>query len=95
MRLRWLDVGSWPSFAETRSRDEHGNALAAEQYLLSDTANCLVASSDPHHLVATLGVRDLIVIHTPQATLICRADQAERIKDLHKLADAQFGGRYT
>jgi mannose-1-phosphate guanylyltransferase len=93
--LRWLDVGSWPSFAETCPRDKYGNALAANQHLLSDTANCLIASSDPEHLVATLGVRDLIVIHTPQATLICRADEAERIKDLHKLADTQFGGRYT
>ena len=29
MPLRWLDVGSWPSFAETCPHDEQGNALAA------------------------------------------------------------------
>lgn len=95
MPLGWLDVGSWPSFAETCPKDEQGNALAAERRLLDETAGCLVASSDPEHLIATIGCRDLVVIHTPDATLICRADMAEKIKDLQKQIEAQFGGRYT
>ena len=45
MPLRWLDVGSWPSLAETCPRDEHGNALAAERTLLMDTRGCLAASA--------------------------------------------------
>ena len=95
MRLRWLDVGSWPSFAETCAQDAQGNALAAPRRLLCDSARCLVASNDPEHLVAVVGCQDLVVIHTPDVTLVCRADMAEKIKDAHKLADAQFGGRYT
>jgi mannose-1-phosphate guanylyltransferase len=95
MPLEWLDVGSWPSFAETCRRDERGNALAAKRHLLDQTEACLVASSDPEHLVAMIGCRDLVVIHTPNATLVCRADMAERIKEVQKQVEARFGGKYT
>jgi len=95
MNLRWLDVGSWPAFAETCPKDQQGNALAAPRHLLYETSDCLVASSDPDHLIATIGCRGLVVIHTPNATLICPAEQAEKIKQLHKLVDDQFGGEYT
>jgi len=95
MPLKWLDVGSWPSYAQTCPHDECDNALAAEKHLLLDTSNCLVASSEPEHLVATIGCHDLIVIHTGSATLICPADKAEQIKELHERLEKQFGERYT
>ncbi len=95
MPVRWLDVGSWPAFARTCPRDEWENALAADRHLLLDTSNCLVVSDDADHLVATIGCRDLIVVHTAAATLVCPADQAERIKELCKLVEAQFGGGYA
>ncbi|MGO8751020.1 MAG: mannose-1-phosphate guanylyltransferase [Thermoguttaceae bacterium] len=95
MRLRWLDVGSWPAFAETCPHDADGNALAAQRRLLHETRDCLVASSDPEHLIATIGCRDLVVIHTPNATLVCRADMAEKIKDVQKQVETEFGPRYT
>ena len=55
MPLRWLDVGSWPSFAQTCPHDEQGNALAAGRTLLLDTRGTLAASSDPKHLIAAIG----------------------------------------
>jgi mannose-1-phosphate guanylyltransferase len=95
MQLEWIDVGSWPSFAETRPHDADGNALAAGKHLLLDTKGCLIASSEPQHLVATIGCEDMIVIHTDRATLVCPADQAQRIKDLQKVVDERFGSDYT
>jgi mannose-1-phosphate guanylyltransferase len=95
MPLRWLDVGSWPSFAQTCPKDSHGNALAAERHLLFGTAGCLVASSDPEHLIAAIGCRDLVVVHTKDATLICRAEMAEEIKEVHQMVEARFGSRHT
>src|SRR5690606_33970695 len=65
MELNWLDVGSWPAFAKTCVADEQGNATGACQHLLHDTRNTLVTSSDPNHLIATIGCDDLIIIHTP------------------------------
>ena len=93
MPLKWLDVGSWPFFAQTCARDADGNAIAA-RHLLRGTKNTLVASNDPKHLIATIGCEDLIIIHTPDATLVCRADQAEAIKEMHKLVGEQFGSEY-
>lgn len=91
MRLKWVDVGSWNAFANVCPRDDQGNALAAARHLLLKTKRSLVASSDPNHLVATLGCEDMIVIHTPEATLVCRADQAELIKELHGQVAERFG----
>jgi len=91
MPLSWLDVGSWPMFAGTCPQDGQGNALGAGRSILVDTKSTLVASSDPRHLIATIGCDDLIVIHTPEATLVCRKDRAEAIKELHKKVGEQFG----
>ena len=91
MPLKWVDVGSWNAFAETCPHDENGNALGAAQHLLLHTKRTLVASSDPKHLIATLGCEDLIIVHTPDTTLVCRADQAENIKELHKLVGQKHG----
>jgi mannose-1-phosphate guanylyltransferase len=95
MRLRWLDVGSWPAFAETCPHDAQGNALAAPRHELQDSSDCLVVSSDPEHLVALIGCQDMIVIHSGNATLVCRAEMAEKIKELQKRVGARFGGEYT
>jgi mannose-1-phosphate guanylyltransferase len=91
MPLKWLDVGSWPMFAETCRQDGQGNALGADRTLLLETRGTLVASSDPKHLIATIGCDDLIIIHTPDATLVCRKDKAEAIKELHKQVGEKFG----
>jgi mannose-1-phosphate guanylyltransferase len=91
MALQWLDVGSWSMFAETCPKDGQGNALGAARTLLLDTRRTLVASSDSGHLITTIGCEDLIVVHTPDATLVCRKDCAEAIKELHGLVGERFG----
>jgi mannose-1-phosphate guanylyltransferase len=90
MPLSWLDVGSWPMFAETCPVDENGNALAAKTLLL-DSKGVLAASNDPAHLITTIGCEDLIIIHTPDATLVCHKDRAESIKELHRQVGERFG----
>lgn len=91
MPLQWLDVGSWPMFAETCPRDAAGNTVGGGRTTLLDTRRTLVASSDPRHVITTIGCEDLIIIHTPDATLVCHADQAENIKALHKLVGEEHG----
>jgi mannose-1-phosphate guanylyltransferase len=94
MPLTWLDIGSWPSFAQTCRKDEHQNALAVGEHVLIESRNCLAASSDPEHLIALVGCQNLLVIHTPDATLVCPADQAEQIKELYKQIESRYGGKY-
>ena len=91
MPLQWLDVGSWPMFAETCPHDGDGNAIGGGRTTLLDTRRTLVATSDPGHLITTIGCEDLIVIHTPDATLVCHADHAENIKKLHQLVGEKYG----
>ena len=89
--IAWLDVGSWPAYADTCPKDENNNALAADQHLLLDCNNTLVASSDPDHLVTAIGCDNLVIIHTPRATLVCPADQAQKIKEMHKQVGEEYG----
>jgi mannose-1-phosphate guanylyltransferase len=95
MELSWTDIGSWPAFAGISPSDAGGNTLAAGRNLLSDTKGTLVVSSDPDHLVAALGCEDLIIVHTPDATLVCRKDRAEDIKKLQAEAARRFGPPYV
>lgn len=81
--INWLDVGSWPSFGETLTADAAGNRVGAgarAQHL--DSQNVLVVSEEAGHLVATINCKDLLIIHTPRATLVCPAKDAEKIKQL-------------
>ncbi|MFA9479622.1 mannose-1-phosphate guanylyltransferase [Phycisphaerales bacterium AB-hyl4] len=94
MPLQWLDVGSWPSFGKTCQTDDAGNAAAGCRHLMISSKNTLIASNDAAHLIATVGVEDLIVIHTDKATLVCRASEAEQIKKLHEQVGERFGDEY-
>lgn len=95
MPLCWLDVGSWPSLAQTCPHDEQGNALAAERALLQDSHRTLVASSDSRHMIAAIGCDDLIIVHTPDATLVCRSDCADSVKDMHQRLKERYGQEFV
>ena len=88
LSARWLDVGSWPAFGDAVGRDEQGNAVAGQAVVL-DARDCVVASSDPGHLVTVLGCEGLVVVHTPAATLVVPAEHAQRVKELHAVVSEQ------
>jgi mannose-1-phosphate guanylyltransferase len=88
MSARWLDVGSWPAYGDALGRDGDGNAFGA-RVVQTGSTDCVVASSDPEHLVALVGCEGLVVVHTPTATLVMPADEAQRVKDLHALVTEQ------
>jgi len=84
MQVRWLDVGSWPSYAETVEAGEDGNVLTGSgASILEDSSGNLVVNEVGGHTIAMLGCHDLIVVHTPDATLIVPREEAERLKELH------------
>ena len=76
----WDDVGSWLAMERLLEQDEAGNTVLA-QHLGIDTSNC-VLSAEPGHLLATIGVDDLVVVHTPDATLVCAKDRVDEIKQI-------------
>ncbi len=85
MDVRWLDVGSWPSYAETLEPDAAGNrANAPEHVVMHDSSgNLVVSGGTGAHAIALLGCEDLIVVHTDDATLIMPRERAQDLKALH------------
>lgn len=93
MDVDWRDVGSWTALTAAHPCDDRGNTVLADRALLTDCAGNVVVS-DGEHLVALLGVRDLVVVHSADATLICHKTQAERLKELVAERQARFGEQY-
>lgn len=83
MDLSWLDVGSWPTFAETVLPDKSGNRVAGQgRGIVMSGRNNLVLTSKGH-TVALLGCEDMIVVQTPDATLVMPRSKSEELKNLH------------
>ncbi len=93
MSCRWLDVGSWTSLAEIFEPDKDGNTLAAPNVQILEVKNNILVS-ETDHLVAAIGVEDLIIVHSADATLICRRQDAQRIKDMVEQVRRENQERY-
>lgn len=83
MDLSWLDVGSWPSFAETLTPDSSGNRKAGSGATIIEGSRGNLVYSSPGHTVALLGCEDLVVVQTPEATLVMPREKAESLKLVH------------
>jgi mannose-1-phosphate guanylyltransferase len=93
MPCRWLDVGSWLAVAAAHGRDADGNALVAPRALVrGGRGNVIVCEGE--HLVVALGVNDLAIVHSADATLICHRDHVQEIRELAALRRARFGEEY-
>lgn len=76
----WSDIGSWSALWMTGDHDASGNVLDGDTMVV-DTRNSLLRSHD-RHLLATVGVDDLIVVSTPDATLVAHRDAAQDVKKI-------------
>jgi mannose-1-phosphate guanylyltransferase len=79
--IGWSDVGSWNAIYELHKRDAEGNVLSSPSIVESSTGNYVEAGKK---LVALLGVKDLIVVDTPDALLIADRGRAQEVGDLVK-----------
>ncbi len=93
MACNWLDLGSWSAIAQTRKPDEDGNVAVAENAMFEQSRNNIFVAEDDH-LIVGLGVEDLVVVRSGDATLICHRSQEQAIKQLVELRTAQFGAKY-
>ncbi len=80
---QWDDVGSWLALERRNPQDAAGNTIQG-LHVGFDTQGCVIAS-DAQHLIATLGVRDLLIIQSGNATLVARRDDEAAVK---KIVDA-------
>jgi mannose-1-phosphate guanylyltransferase len=92
--IDWLDVGSWPQLAEVLAADPGGNSSLGAIVMVDARGN-IVVSDDPEHLVAILGVSDMIVVTTRDVTMVCPKSQAQRVRDLVAHVEATHGARFS
>jgi len=76
----WDDVGAWPAVAKHFEPDAAGNVSRGEAIIEQGADNIVFAEGT--HVVTLLGVSSLVVVHTPEATLVMHKAQAQDIKAL-------------
>jgi len=91
---RWLDMGSFAALADIVRSDGNNNIVVAGHSELLDCANSIFVTEEKGHLIAAIGLDGIVVAHSPDATLICRADQAQRIKELLELIEKRTGEKF-
>ena len=78
--LGWGDVGSWAALTDVLATDADGNLLRGD--ILTIDARNVVAYGGADKLIALVGVEDLVVVDTEDALLVCRRDEAQRVREV-------------
>lgn len=91
MPVNWLDVGSWPQLSETLDLDAQNNATDAKKLVMVDCSDNIVVAREGDHVVTLIGVSDMVVVHTKDATLICPKSESQRVKEVVAQVKEKFG----
>ncbi|HQY89588.1 MAG TPA: sugar phosphate nucleotidyltransferase, partial [Tepidisphaeraceae bacterium] len=94
MPISWLDVGSWPQLSETLNIDDSNNAVEASRLVMIDSDNNIIVAREEGHLLTLIGVSDMVIVHTKDATLICPKNEAQRVKDIVAKVKEAHGAGY-
>jgi mannose-1-phosphate guanylyltransferase len=75
----WNDVGSWDSWAQYSQEDKNGNRTIGDAVAV-DSSNCIVRSSG--RFVAALGCKDIVIVDSGDALLVCPRERAQDVKKI-------------
>lgn len=78
----WDDLGGWQSLSRLAGTDANGNTILGRHVGVSTSGT--IVRTDDNHLVVTLGLKDCIVVHTPNATLVANKHDEEQIRQVVK-----------
>jgi mannose-1-phosphate guanylyltransferase len=91
--IGWSDVGSWSALPEVSEADAQGNVVVnCSAYVNVDSSGCIVSGNGG--AVATVGVKDLIVVATTDALLVCPVERAQDVRHVVDQLAAQGLNRY-
>ncbi|MFC5610022.1 mannose-1-phosphate guanylyltransferase/mannose-6-phosphate isomerase [Variovorax soli] len=79
-KFGWSDVGSWPAVADAQVADSSGNTFDRDVIAVNTTGTHVQVESHGPKTVATVGVRDLVIVDTPDALLVCSKEASQDIK---------------
>lgn len=86
----WDDLGSWQALTRLHGQDEHGNTILADHVGLHTTGT--LVRGPKGKLIVTLGIKDCIVVQTPDATLVANKHDEESIRQVVKMLQEQGWG---
>ncbi len=77
----WHDVGNFAALGEVLPAGPDGSIHLGPRVISLDSRGNIIVGPK-NHIVATLGVKDLVIVHTPDATLVCSKQEAVRLKEV-------------
>ncbi|WOQ17987.1 mannose-1-phosphate guanylyltransferase [Raineyella sp. W15-4] len=93
--IQWYDIGGFPALAEQLPHDADGNAGEGAVVHLDTHDTLVINRTDDGHLVATVGLADIVVVRTSDVTLVCPKGDTERIKQLVATVRDQAGEAFV
>jgi mannose-1-phosphate guanylyltransferase/mannose-6-phosphate isomerase len=87
MDCGWNDAGSWDALWQVGEKDESGNVKVGQSFLL-DSQNCYVSCEEGVR-IATLGVKDLVIVSTKDCVLVAEKSRSQDVKALVEMVKAQ------
>jgi mannose-1-phosphate guanylyltransferase len=91
---RWLDMGSFAALPDIISSDKDNNIIVAGSNEVLDCKDSIFITEEKGHLIAAIGLENIVVAHSADATLICHVDQTHRLKELLELIKQNTGERF-
>ena len=80
--LGWSDVGAWDSLFDVLFPDMNGNVAVNSQHLALETRNTLMYGNNPDRLIVTIGLDDMVIVDVGDVLLVCKVDQAQKVRDV-------------
>jgi mannose-1-phosphate guanylyltransferase len=87
----WSDVGSWSAVYDISDKDAQGNVLQGNVISIDAERNLVYA---PEKLTAVVGLKDIVVVETADALLVCSRDQAQDVKKVVELLEQKGKKEY-
>ncbi|MBY6198487.1 mannose-1-phosphate guanylyltransferase/mannose-6-phosphate isomerase [Vibrio hangzhouensis] len=91
MDAGWSDVGSWSALWEVSEKDNAGNVIHGDA-IIEDTEGCYIYA--PNKLVASVGVKDIVVVETKDAVLVAHKDNVQKVKNIVEHLKAENRAEY-
>ncbi len=88
----WDDVGSWQAIARLCDSDADGNTVSGKHLGINTQGTIVRGEGD--HLIVTLGLKDCLIVHTPDATLVANKHDEEAIRKVVKLIEERGWREY-
>jgi mannose-1-phosphate guanylyltransferase len=76
----WSDIGSWGTLLKVLSETHSATIITKGHHVGVNNKNCLILANDK--LIATVGLKDIVIVDTPDALLVCNSERSHEVKDL-------------